>query len=289
MQTERRAGRTALVLGGGGAAGVAWEATLVREFAAAGVDLASADVVVGTSAGSVVGTAIRSGRFDQWYSQQLTDAAAHAEDPNAVFDIEPAKAAFAAVAQSTDDPETTRARLGRFALGAATAVPAEMSLANIRSLLATSEWPDAELRVTAVDALDGSFRVLDRSSGVELGLAVAASCAVPGYFATVPMDGRDYMDGGMRSATNADVAADCDRILVIACGPEAPVSPLGPSLPAVFDELSTRADVMVIEADAESIAAFGANTLLMSTVPASVGAAERQAASVIERLREFWR
>lgn len=288
MQAERRGERTALVLGGGGAAGVAWEATLVREFATEGIDLFSADVVVGTSAGSIVGTAMRSGRFDQWYSDQLADAAAQVEDPHAVFDVTPAMAAFAAVAQSTEAPETTRERLGRFAIDAVTAVPAEVSLADIRSLLATPDWPDAELRVTAVDALHGTFRVLDRSSGLELGLAVAASCAVPGYFATVEIDGVPYMDGGMRSATNADVAGDCDRVLVIACGPEAPVSPLGPSLPAVVDELSTRADVMVIEADAESISAFGANTLLMSTVPASVAAAKRQAASVVDRLREFW-
>ena len=53
--------RTALVLGGGGITGIAWEIGVLAGLAEAGVDLTGADLVVGTSAGSVVGAQITSG------------------------------------------------------------------------------------------------------------------------------------------------------------------------------------------------------------------------------------
>jgi NTE family protein len=52
----------ALVLGGGGEAGVAWEIGLLAGLAQRGVDLRDADVVIGTSAGAIVGTLLLSGR-----------------------------------------------------------------------------------------------------------------------------------------------------------------------------------------------------------------------------------
>ena len=54
--------RRALVLGGGGITGIAWETGLIAGLAALDIDLAAADVIIGTSAGSVVGTDIASGQ-----------------------------------------------------------------------------------------------------------------------------------------------------------------------------------------------------------------------------------
>ena len=71
------ADRRALVLGGGGITGAAWEIGLMAGLAQAGVDLTSADVVVGTSAGSVAGSQILSGvRLEQLYARQLEDPTA---------------------------------------------------------------------------------------------------------------------------------------------------------------------------------------------------------------------
>ena len=68
--------RRALVLGGGGVAGIAWETGLIAGLAGLGIDLAAADVVIGTSAGSVVGTDIACGQeLEALYQAQLAPPA----------------------------------------------------------------------------------------------------------------------------------------------------------------------------------------------------------------------
>lgn len=290
--TGQSPARRALVLGGGGVAGIAWESAMIATLQAGGVDLAAADVVVGTSAGSVVGTAVRAGNVDRWYRAQLEHAAsdpvATEFDSLAGLDVEPVMAAAMSAIEGATGQQDARARLGDFAVRASRRLDEQVSVERIGSLLAATDWPDGDLRITVVDAADGTFRVLDRASGVELVRAVAASCAVPGVYPTVTIDGRPYMDGGMRSATNADVADDCDRILVLSCGPEAPASPLGPTLPVVSAELGATREVMVVEADAASIDAFGGNTLLLSSGPASAEAGGRQASAILDDVRRFW-
>jgi NTE family protein len=100
-------------------------------------------------------------------------------------------------------PEQAR-QLGALALAAPTP-PEERSVAWIARELGSSRFP-ARLRLTAVDAHSGAFRVFDAASGVALERAVAASCCVPGIFAPVSIEGRRYVDGGLRSGTSADLA-----------------------------------------------------------------------------------
>src|SRR5205814_5961417 len=80
--------------------------------------------------------------------------------------------------------------------------------------LAGETWPRA-FSCTAVDAESGKFMVWNEASGVDLVRAVASSCAVPGLFPPITLEGRRYMDGGMRSGTNADLAKGHDRVLII--------------------------------------------------------------------------
>src|SRR3712207_8169057 len=127
------------------------------------------------------------------------------------LDLEPLLAAGAAAAQSTGTEEQARSILGRVAARAHTAETDDQAVARFEHLLPTTEWPRGELRVTAVDALNGTFRVLDAGSGVPLARAIAASCAVPGVYPATRVDGRLLMDGGMRSSTKADVAAEIGR------------------------------------------------------------------------------
>src|SRR4029077_19401592 len=82
--------------------------------------------------------------------------------------------------------------------------------------LARSEWPEQRLVITAVDAESGEPRAFDRDSGGGLIDAVAASCARPLVWPPITIGGRRYIDGGVRSATNADLAAGCDRVVVLA-------------------------------------------------------------------------
>ncbi len=276
--------RRAIVLGGGGVAGVAWESALLSTLLEHGVTLYEADVVVGTSAGSVVGVALRSGRLVTWASEQV---APEGISELSVGGLEEFMKDAGRAAQVAGGEVQARAAIGALAREAVQQDDTA-SFARFEHLLPVTAWPAAELRVTAVDAADGSFSLFDSTSGVPLVQAIAASCAVPGVYPVVTIDGRPYMDGGARSATNADVAADCQRILVISCGPEPAESPLGPTLSPSIEALRASADVLLIEADAESLTAFGGNSLLLSTREPATVAGRRQGALVTQQVRAFW-
>ncbi len=79
-------------------------------------------------------------------------------------------------------------------------------------------WPSTRLVTTAIDTSDGSRTLFEASSGVPLPAAVAASSCLPGLLAPVRVLGRRYMDGGVVSATNADVAAGHDEVWIITPG-----------------------------------------------------------------------
>jgi NTE family protein len=277
-----------LVLGGGGVAGIAWETGLISGLIAAGVDLGAADAVVGTSAGSVVAINLRAGAIDAAYDKHFIDVAGMAE-PTGSRDLARTIEVIGEGVMSTAGEIPTRQTIGEFALeGYDPEVDDAASVERIAQLLPIRDWPEADLRITAVDAGTGRFTVFDRESGADLVRASAASCAVPGVFPPVTIDGRPYMDGGMRSSTNADVVAEHERILVIACGPEAPASGMGPTLSSVTASLRGRADVLVIQADEESMRAFGDNSLLLATRRVSAEAGRRQAELVADEVRAFW-
>ncbi|MBW8027134.1 patatin-like phospholipase family protein [Clavibacter michiganensis] len=277
-----------LVLGGGGVAGIAWETGLLSGLIAAGIDVGAADTVVGTSAGSVVAINLRAGAIQAAYDEHFVDVAGMAE-PMGSRDLSRTVEVIGEGVASTEGEIPTRQRIGEFALEEYDPeVDDAASVERIGQLLPIRDWPERDLRITAVDAGTGRFTVFDKDSGADLVRASAASCAVPGVFPPVTIDGRPYMDGGMRSGTNADVVADHERILVIACGPEAPQSGMGPTLSTVVQQLRGRADVLVIQADAESTAAFGENSLLLSTRKASAEAGRRQGERLAEEIRAFW-
>jgi NTE family protein len=95
-------------------------------------------------------------------------------------------------------------------------------------------WTDATLYVCAVRQRDLHRVVFGRNVDAPLGSAVAASCAIPGYFKPVTIDGVDYLDGGVHSATNADLLrrAELDLVVVISpmSGRELPSWGLGPAI-----------------------------------------------------------
>ncbi|HEV7623861.1 MAG TPA: patatin-like phospholipase family protein [Amnibacterium sp.] len=79
--------------------------------------------------------------------------------------------------------------------------------AVIESRLPSRSWPAHPLRIPAVDTATGALRIFDRDSGVDLVDAVAASCAGPGTWPPVEIEGALHMDGGIRTSANADLAA----------------------------------------------------------------------------------
>src|SRR2546429_6439976 len=169
----------ALVLGGGGVTGVAWETGLLQGLRESGLDLTGADVVLGTSSGALVGAQVTTGvPLDRLYERQVRDTTCDGERPP---DLGPLVEFFAgrvaregAAGARKQPSQEVLAWIGRQARSASTRTTEEARVALIRSRLPVHEWPDRALLVTAVDTGDGSLETWDRASGVPLPLAVAA-------------------------------------------------------------------------------------------------------------------
>ena len=198
----------ALVLGGGGLAGIAWEVGVLVGLAEGGVDLSLADRVVGTSAGSVVGTLLTTGvDLAAVHEQHLAGEASDSSGPPAVLDMEALGAQLAAAMDGARDAGVMRARLGAWALSADTPPESERR-AIIDARLPVKEWPKTDLRISAVDAETGELAVFTRDARVELVDAVAASCAVPGVWPPMTAAKRRYIDGGVASIVHVARADD---------------------------------------------------------------------------------
>jgi NTE family protein len=209
--------RSALVLGGGGPVGVAWEAGIAIGLAEAGIDLRGADRIVGTSAGSVVGSRLAAGHV---LVGEPSGFALALPVPEGGFDREAIALAFGLwnAARAPEDMDPGRRRqIGAAALRARTASE-EVWVGAIATVAGVSTWPDADLRIAAIEVSSGERRLLSRSSGVPIERALAASCCVPAMFPPVVIGSARFMDGGVGSGTNADVllAEGFDRVLIVA-------------------------------------------------------------------------
>jgi NTE family protein len=276
--------RRALVLGAGGEAGIAWEVGLLAGLAERGVDLTAADLVVGTSAGAGVAARINPGvGLAALYEAQLAPA-----DGEIVAKFGPRTIArfLWAVAPARRNPVRARVRLGRLAVRARTE-PAAQRRAVVAARLGTHDWPAGNLLITAVDADTGEFATFDAGSGVDLVDAVGASCAVPGVWPPVTINGRRWMDGGMRSPANADLAAGYDRVVVVA-----PITRGLKPMPTVTDQVTELAQscqaVALLAPDAASVAAFGRNLLDPRTRAPSARAGYAQAAALRADVAAVW-
>jgi NTE family protein len=253
--------KKALVLGGGGIAGIAWETGVLRGIAdespTAARVLLDSDVLVGTSAGSSVGAQISSGHaIEDLFERQIQASSAEIDPGNGIDTV------VELFLQAVADPHSTvtqkRQRIGAVALATETvAEPVRRDV--IARRLPSQHWSDRVLRVTAIDIDTGKLVVFDRDSGVKLVDAVTASCAVPGVWPPVTFGERRYMDGGIGSTINLDVAGDCDMAVVLV--------PAGESAPSSFGEgpaseiAAFGGTALGLFADDESLAAFGSNPL----------------------------
>jgi NTE family protein len=276
----------ALVLGGGGLAGIAWEVGALIGLADAGLDVLDADLVVGTSAGSAVGAGVTSSELlKQFYESQL-DQGPGDKEMGAELDLEVFATTMLNALANASSPQEARAKLGEVALATQT-VPESVRRDIIAARLPSPEWPDRNLVVTACDAVTGEFVTFDRTSGVELVDAVAASCSVPGVWPPVTINGRRYMDGGVRSTTNSDLAEGYEQIVILAPFPPFE-SPMGPSFADEIAPLQAKSTVVAIVPDQAAQTAFGFNPLDPSTRPESARAGRAQAASYADEVRALW-
>ncbi len=273
--------RRALVLGGGGVTGIAWELGILKGLADAGLDLSTADIVVGTSAGSVVGAQITTGRtVDELYKTQL-------EPPDHEIGAKLSRMIMLRMLPPLLWPGSgnkKRARIG--AMSMRKHPPGgEKRIEVIRSRIGVETWGDRDLKITAVEAESGKFVVFDKDTGVDIVHAVAASCAVPLVWPAVTIDGLHYIDGGMRSTANADLAKGAHSVVVIAPLPQA--FSKATSIRAQL-ERTGAARTAVVSPDEQALVDIGKNVLDPAKRADAARTGLRQAAAVRELVEAAW-
>ena len=278
----------ALVLGGGGPVGIAWETGLVAGLAAHGIDLATADRIVGTSAGSVVGARIALGHAMERPDEVAVRGGGGGGgtlDESTAGRLAGLMEAMAAAAAHEGTPEESRAILGRFALEQAT--PPEESFVGWFADVAGEAWP-AGYACTAVNARTGEFVLWDADAGVELQRAVASSCSVPGIFPPITIGEDRYIDGGMRSPLNADLVSGSDVVVAVSV---MPTDTPGAVAPGELDALrATGAAVAVVDSDPALIELTGGGLHLMDAArgPAAYDLGRALADRVVDDVAAVW-
>jgi NTE family protein len=279
----------ALVLAGGGLAGIAWETGVLLgiqdvEPEAAARIIGAPTTLIGTSAGSNVAAQISTGTpLEQLFERQLD------EKTSEIFveaDFEAFMANMAAAQSEATSPDDARSRIGTIAKNTKT-FAREVRRAVIEARLSGMVWSDRDLRITSVDADTGIPVVFDRESGVSLVDAVEASSAVPGIWPVVPLAGHRYIDGGVRTMANADLAIGFDPVLVLI--PQTERTPSGYAIdPAELESLAPSR-VHVIYADAAAVAAFGTNPLDPGVRGPSALVGRDLGRSIASYIAGFWR
>ncbi len=273
-------GKRALVLGGGGVAGIAWETGLLAGLASAGADVTDADLLVGTSAGSAVAAQLGSGlSLTELFARQA-DPELQSEELAPPMSIDALMDTMMGLVAGVTHEGELRRKVGGMALAAET-VPEPVRREVVAARLPAHAWPDRELAIVVVDANTGEPRVLTRESGVDLVDAVAASCAVPGIWPPVTIGGSRYIDGGVRSVANADLAATHERVLILA-----PM--IDPTIDEQVGRLRATTEVELVTLDEESTAAFGIDPLDQAVRTPTANAGRAQGVRIAPAVAEFW-
>ncbi len=252
--------RVGLVLGGGGVVGQAYHsgvlAVLQHDF---GLDARTVDVIVGTSAGSITGTLLRLGVSAEDLAAWTVKAPLSGEgdvmrhiDATPVPELAPFRPlSLLRRPARLPGPRMVHRALTRpwrfrpLAAGMALLAPGQHDVVEQLAALRELErpgWPEVPLWICAVQRHDGRRVVFGRpgTPPVPLHLAVAASCAVPGYFAPVEIAGESYVDGGVHSATNAAILRGQGLDVVIVVSPMSGALGWSPDIYAAARRHATR-------------------------------------------------
>ncbi|GAA3285673.1 patatin-like phospholipase family protein [Paenarthrobacter aurescens] len=299
-------GRRALILGGGGSTGNAWLIGIVAGLFDAGLDVTTADLTVGTSAGSTAAAQLAGATPAQLFDDILATAPQAATGVNgsasgsAVPRVDRHSGSRVVsdhmertrtVIEDSTDMADMRRRLGNAAMEMAAAMEGCSARwrATVTARLPRQEWPERPVLLTAVDAATGEPVVFDRHSGVALVDAVAASCA-SGFAYTI--SNNHYVDGGYRTnAENADLAAGYSRVLVLSPfgGRTRTPAEWGMELSAQVDELRrSGSQVETVFPDSTAEHMFGANAMDLSLRPAAAQAGFHQGRELVGPLSRFW-
>lgn len=249
MKNER-----ALVLGGGGITGIAWESGVLAALIENGMKISQIDKIFGTSAGAFVGAVLSNNQDMKSYYHYLNEN----KDPNEQTKLK--KEVYEmwrqAYIQGGNNQESIGRLLGEMIDQVQPVISMKERKKAIAKRLNDSKWT-SQLVITAINARTGQLETINQQIGMDLIDSVAASEAVPGLWPHVTMNGKEYIDGGMVSSTNACLAKDFKQILIIA-----PLTQKIGKLPNVFDDeitLSNTSDVYTITPDEFSKSIIGDN------------------------------
>jgi len=291
--------RTALVLGGGGSAGNAWLIGVIAGLFDAGLDVTTADLIIGTSAGATAAAQITGARPTELFASILAAAPTPAPQRHSSGTVPNGQREglerVTRISAASENAADMRRRMGAAAIELDVASNGSSSdgSARWRAIVAArlpgQTWPQQRVLMTAVDAETGEDAILSRDSGVDLIDAVAASTSGG---AAYRIGDRKYIDGGYRRNENADLAAGYQRVLVL--------SPLGGrtlhplewrmQLSAQVDDLEASGSrVETILPNSNSLEAFGDNMMDLSTRPAAARAGYEQGRALADHLPQFWR
>lgn len=279
----------ALVLGGGGVAGIAWMTGLFLGLYECDVNLRDADLTIGTSAGATLAAQLGStASLDELFQRFVNPSSPSGEiEPDSRL-LESFRQ-FRSTLLPTLDPAERIRRIGKWALETPT-VPESERRAVVARRLPSHSWPEAETKIVVVDAHSGEMIVFDRNSQVELIDAVTASSAVPGIWPPVTIHGRRYIDGGVRSSENADLAKGYARALIL--------SPMGTTLPRIGgNSLNEQIEILhssggktcLVSPDAKSRRAIGLNPLSLETRRPAAEGGHEQGRRIAADIATFWK
>lgn len=301
-----------LVLGAGGVVGGSYHAGALAALSdVAGWDARDADVIVGTSAGSIAAAALRAGLSGADQFARATSSPLSPEGELLVGHLAPvvslpARPAFPRglplpaspqlAATALLPPWSARPLAALAGLLPAGSVPTAPIGDRIRAMF-DGMWPARPLWICALRLRDGARVVFGRddTDTPDVGTAVEASSAIPGYLQPVAIDGETYVDGGAHSPSNADIVADLGLDLVVVISTmSAPWTALRPSpnigsraLASWVLEREVRAiraagtPVLVLEPTAEDLGVMGTNAMNMARRAA---VAEQARATTVQRL-----
>ena len=156
-----------------------------------------------------------------------------------------------------------------------------MRRAVVAGRLPEGGWPDRRIAVVAVDALSGQRRVFESGSPVDLVDAVAASSAVPGIWPPVTIGGTRYIDGGIYSSANADLAVGFPVVLIVAPMPD-------PELDVQVHGIESEGRALVVAPDDASLAAFGSEPLDPEVREPAARAGYEQGTVLAADVGRFW-
>ncbi|MFN8025144.1 MAG: patatin-like phospholipase family protein [Acidimicrobiia bacterium] len=283
--------RRAVVLGGGGVVFVAWLTAYLSELARRGVDVQQADLVVGTSAGSVLASVVAGGHLER--VEKMIGLAAHR--PAVIHKLAPSTGLHDSQQRALDlfatakdcDPATIRA-IGTAAMAARTP-PVNLLPTGVLALTQRRTWPGTPMAVSGVDTYTGERLVATRESGVPLLRAVAASSSVPGLFAPQPWHDRRVMDGGVSgTGIHADLAAGASRVFLLPLVDQIPEARMTISPGAAQAEVAgLRSAGSEVELRCSGITDL--DTLMdPNQVPRALTMGREQGAADAASLRDFW-